>query len=130
MKYRLRVFTETSPSLGKYYRFAVVDLDRSTDYPANFLCLLPTFSNGEVKHENRFCELFGEESVKKAELLLVSALRNEEDYEVKIEIEKRLVGLDPEKYIPTRCRSCGRPFYSRKRKAPICKDCLKKAKKL
>ena len=125
MKIRLRIFTDTSHSLGKYYRFAVVDLDKSANYPANFLCLLPTFTNGEVKHESKFCDLFGSNSVKKAESLLVLALRNEDDYEVKAEIDKRLSGLNPEKYIQTRCRSCGKQFYARKKGSFVCKKCLK-----
>ena len=47
-------------SVGKRFRFAVIDLDRGKDYPVNFVCLLPRQVKPEVK-VSIFRRVFGED---------------------------------------------------------------------
>ena len=47
---------------GMQIRFAVVDKDKATRYPANFLCLLPRQVNPKLKQKYKFIELFGSEA--------------------------------------------------------------------
>src|SRR4030066_166382 len=86
-------------SLGKRFRFAVVDLDKSKGYPANFVCMLPTQISGKTRLESIFMQVFGDKSIEQARTLLAKALETEEDAEVKAEIEKRLKVLEAERVI-------------------------------
>jgi hypothetical protein len=109
MKLKLRTFTQDSSSLGRYYRFAVVDTEKSSKYPENFVCLLPT--SIEKGNQSRFSKLFGKESAEKAENLLVEALRKEDEAEVRAEIKKRLSCINPKKYLRKKCSTCRAPFF-------------------
>jgi hypothetical protein len=73
-----------------YIRFVVVDLDRSKKYPANFVCILPKNIKLTGNKATKFERMFEEGSLELAKKLLKSALRAEEDWEVKAEIRKRL----------------------------------------
>jgi hypothetical protein len=42
------------------FRFAVVDLERSKDYPLNFVCILPMRLNAKGEKRTEFEKLFGE----------------------------------------------------------------------
>lgn len=77
-------------SNGRYIRFAVVDLDISKNYPANFVCLLLREIIVKDKAKSNFSKMLGEDSLKLAIRLLTKALKTERDSEVKEEIEKRL----------------------------------------
>ena len=57
-------------SVGKRFRFAVVDLDRGKDYPVNFVCLLPSQLKPEGNDSSVFRRVFGEESLLVAKRLL------------------------------------------------------------
>ena len=81
-------------SLGKRFRFAVVDLDKSKSYPANFVCMLPTKISAGGKSQSVFLQIFGDKSVEQARALLLGALETESDSEVKAEIERRLKLLE------------------------------------
>jgi hypothetical protein len=78
-----------------YIRFVVVDLDRSKEYPANFICLLPKNIKVNGKRTTKFESNFGDNSSELAKKLLKRALRAESDREVKTEIRKRLDLLNP-----------------------------------
>ena len=115
MKFKLRTFTQDSRSLGRYYRFAVVDTEKSSKYPENFVCLLPTSIDRGTP--SRFSRLFGEESTEKAEFLLVEALRKECEGGIRAEIEKRLYHINPEKYLRKKRVTCGTSFFDGNKKS-------------
>ena len=81
-------------SVGKRFRFAVVDLDKPKGYPLNFVCMLPTNINAAGKSQSVFLQIFGDKSVEQARALLLGALETESDSEVKAEIERRLKLLE------------------------------------
>jgi hypothetical protein len=81
-------------SVGRRFRFAVVDLDKGKDYPLNFVCMLPMKIDGGGKSPSVFLQIFGDKSVEQARALLTGALETESDSEVKAEIERRLKLLE------------------------------------
>ena len=116
-------------SLGKRFRFAVVDLDKSKSYPSNFVCVLPTQMGDKGKSKSVFLQVFGDRSIEQARALLTGALETEEESEVKAEIEKRLKMLEPERVIQINCSGCGKLFQPRrvrKYQQNFCEECLKK----
>jgi hypothetical protein len=132
MKNKLKVFTVDTidyADLGRRYRFAVLDLDKSFDYPANFVCLLPTMVSNEGKSNNVFFKVFGNKSVEQAKLLLTEALKNEGEPEVKVEIERRLTLLEPKQASQIKCSGCGKLFQPRqirRFKQNFCEECFKR----
>lgn len=74
----------------KRIRFAVVDLDRSKEYPINFVCILPRHFKANGGHHTRFQRKFGDKSLDLAKKLLKRSLKAENDWEVKEEIRERL----------------------------------------
>ena len=70
--------------------FAVVDLDKSKTYPANFICLLPKELKSRNNSTNVFVQVFGDEAPSVAKKLLTGALRVESDSDVKMELKRRL----------------------------------------
>ena len=116
-------------SLGKRFRFAVVDLDKSKSYPSNFVCMLPTQISGKARLERIFMQVFGDKSTEQARTRLNKALETEEEPEVKVEIEKRLKMLEPESVIQIKCSGCGKLFHPRrvrKYQHNFCEECMKK----
>ena len=131
---RLRLYVSQNEnardySSGRRFRFAVVDLDRGKDYPANFVCMLPLSVGSNGKALNRFMSVFGGDSVETAKKLLVDALEREDNVAVRDEIERRLKLLEPKPVGEAVCVSCGRRFqtksgrWSRRR---FCQECMKK----
>ena len=116
-------------SLGKRFRFAVVDLDKSKSYPSNFVCNLPMQISGKGKTQCSFLQVFGGKSLEQARALLTGALETEDDFEVKAEITRRLSLLEPKPISQVKCSSCGNLFQPRpvKRfKQKFCQECVKK----
>ena len=68
----------------------VVDLDRSKDYPLNFVCILPQTIISLGKHSNLFSKIFGSTSLEVAKKLLQRALKREKDADIREELAKRL----------------------------------------
>jgi hypothetical protein len=68
----------------------VVDLDRSKDYPLNFVCILPQTILSLGKHSNLFGKIFGSTSLEVAKKLLQRALKREKDADIRKELAKRL----------------------------------------
>jgi hypothetical protein len=130
LKLRISEFDNAADySSGKRFRFAVVDLDKSKDYPANFVCLLPLNIKPEVKSVSIFRRVFGEESLAVAKRLLADALKREDEAEVREELERRLKLLEPKPVFEKTCVSCGKPFQAASRKGfkqRFCPECLKK----
>ena len=79
--------------------FVVVNLDKAKKYPANFVCVLPTPKSSIVKPSTEFSRVFGKDSPKLAKKLLKDALEDEDDAEIRIEIEKRLKLLESDRVI-------------------------------
>ena len=128
MNLRLRVSKNDDArdySQGRYIRFAVIDLDKSKNYPANYVCMLPLQPRANGKVNNVFSELFGSESLILAKKLLTKALKTESDPEIKGEIEKRLKLLEPKPPLKIKCRICGKFFEPEQRrfKLRICLEC-------
>jgi hypothetical protein len=100
---RLQVFEfyaenkNTNDYLRKSFRFAVVDFSKSKSYPQNFVCVLPV--NLAAKSDSAFVQVFKEKSVEQAKALLKAAWEKEDDSEIKAEIERRLLLLDPKRLI-------------------------------
>ena len=81
-------------SLAKRFRFAVIDLDRSKNYPVNYVCMLPVQINPRGKKPSTFSTIFGDRSLNIATQLLASAFETFTDAEVKAEIERRLKAIE------------------------------------
>ena len=116
-------------TLRTYIRFAVIDLDRSKKYPENFVCVLPQQLSSIVGQSSVFASVFGGTSLEVAKKLLSEALKNEEDSEIKAEIEKRLKTFLPKPTIPRKCVMCGNVFQSTRTgrfKQKICPTCRSK----
>jgi hypothetical protein len=129
MKIKLKAFAEDSNDLGKYFRFAVIDTEKSSEYPSNFVCILPTVINNDEKTQNQFSKMFGDKSQEQAELLLTKALKNESESVVKDEIRRRLALIAPDNYLQKRCLICGNLFYevkTKKLKSSLCEVCFEK----
>ena len=133
MKFKLQIFTQDDIEdnyLGRRYRFAVIDSDKSKGYPSNFICLLPSQISVEQKKNSVFSKLFGEKCEEQAKTLLTHALVSENNSEVKTEIERRLKLLDPKTVNQIKCSSCGKLFQPRrirKFKRNYCQDCMNKS---
>ncbi len=121
--------TEDERSLGKRYRFVVVDLDKPVDYPRNFVCLLPTKFSENARPRLVFMQIFGEQSVEKGKMLLEEALKTEQDSQIKSEIIRRLTLLEPKHLRQIKCGSCGKMFHPRmirRYRKNLCQECLRK----
>lgn len=79
-------------SASQHLRFVIIDLDKTKNYPMNFVCLLPKWLGHN--HATIFEKIFGDQSFKVAKKLLTDALKSEDDIEIRKEIEKRLTFLD------------------------------------
>jgi hypothetical protein len=80
------------------------------------------------KKTNVFEQVFGDDSLVKAKLLLKASLKREHDLAVKAEINRRLVLLEPKQASQVICSGCGKKFAPkglRKFKRPFCSKCLK-----
>jgi hypothetical protein len=112
-----------------HLRFAVVDLNKSKDYPANFVSILPMRIDSDGKLPSVFTKFFGNESVATARGLLTEALKTEDDSEIKAEIARRLNLLEPNPLVHIKCRVCKKFFQTQKErvfKLKICQECLKR----
>jgi hypothetical protein len=132
LKFKLQIFTQDNlegNNISRHYRFAVVDSDKSKSYPANFVCMLPSQISVDQKKNNVFSKIFGDKSEEQAKTLLTHALQNENDMDIKNEIERRLKLLDPKTVNQIKCSSCGKPFQPRRIKRfkrNYCQECMNK----
>lgn len=96
MNLKLRItkhYSSDSYIKPKHIRFAIIDLDRSPDYPVNFVCNLPKNIKIKERQPSNFSKTFGEKKMEVARSLLMAALENEDDLDIKEEIEARLRNL-------------------------------------
>jgi len=116
-------------SVGRRFRFAVVDLDKGKKYPLNFVCMLPTQLNPKGKGLCVFVNVFGDRSLEVAKGLLLDALEIESDAEVRAELGRRLKLLEAKPVYQKKCDGCGNLFQLRRAKRfkqKFCQECLKK----
>jgi hypothetical protein len=116
-------------SVGRRFRFAVVDLDKAKGYPLNFVCMLPMQPSSSGKGLSVFVKVFGDKSLELARELLTGALETEDDSEIKAEIERRLKLLEPKPVSQIECSACGKLFQPRRVrrfKRNFCPECMKK----
>ena len=66
--------------------------------------------SNEGKVNNAFFKIFGNKSFEKAKLLLTAALKNEDEPEVKVEIERRLMMLESKQDSQIKWSGCGKLF--------------------
>ena len=116
-------------SMGRRFRFAVVDLDKGKGYPLNFVCVLPMQLGPKGKELNVFVNVFGDRSLEVAKGLLLDALEIESDAEVRAELGSRLKLLEPKPVSQIECSACGKLFQPRRVrrfKRNFCPECMKK----
>ena len=132
LTFELRIF---EGNCGRYHyarnhlRFAVVDSNKSKNYPENFVSMLPMRIDSDGTNPNAFTKLFGNKSLKIARRLLTESLKKEQGSEIKAEIERRLNLLEPNPVINMKCRVCKKFFQTQKQKArnqKICSECIKR----
>ena len=132
MNVRLQIFKQDDVndySLGRRFRFAVVDLDKSANFPVNFVCMLPAQISSDKKNPSIFPRVFGDKSLELARKLLTEALETEDDSEIKAEITRRLKLLEPKPISQIECSACGKLFQPRRVrrfKRNFCPECMKK----
>jgi hypothetical protein len=132
MNFELRIFkrhyTNDHPAWN-HLRFAVVDLNKSEDYPSNFVSMLPMRIDSDGNMPSTFTKFFGNKSLETARRLLTEALKTEDDSEIKAEIARRLNLLEPNPVVQTKCRACKKFFQTQKEKTfkqKICPECTKR----
>ena len=109
--------------------FAVVDLDKSKEYPQNFVSMLPKNIKATEEPGNIFEGLFGNESIKIAKHLLEKALRTRPNPKTTRALMERLKLLDPKLSNKIKCQNCGTPIKQSKyrfRAYKFCYNCYKK----
>ena len=132
MDFELRIFKRdyiNRHPAWTHLRFAVVDLNKSEDYPENFVSMLPMRINSDGKMPSAFTKFFGNKSLETARRLLTEALKTEDDSEIKAEIARRLNLLESNPVIQIKCRVCKKFFQTKKErtfKQKICLECMKR----
>jgi hypothetical protein len=109
--------------------FAVIDLDKSKQYPQNFVSILPKSIKTTVKPSNAFEGIFGNQSLEMAKQLLEKALKTKPNSETTKAIRDRLNLLDPKPTLEAKCLRCGKLFKPKKRghkRYPFCYECYLK----
>jgi predicted negative regulator of RcsB-dependent stress response len=80
-------------SMKTEVQVVVVDLDKSKKYPQNFVCILPQTAISLGKTSNVFSKVFGQNSLEVAKKLLHSALKREQDDDIRRVLQTRLKTL-------------------------------------
>jgi hypothetical protein len=94
MKLKLCAIKKGNQQLDSDIQLVVVDLDKSAQYPLNFVCVLPRYFRMLEKRSSKFAKTFGPKSITLAKRLLVEADKKEEDPQIKKVINKRIKDLD------------------------------------
>jgi hypothetical protein len=109
--------------------FAVIDLDKSKQYPENFVSVLPKTIKAIVKPANTFERIFGNKSLEMATQLLEEALLTRPNSETTKAIRERLKLLHPQIINKTKCQNCGKSVKQKKhsfRPYKFCYECHSK----
>ncbi len=87
--YALRSWNQHRPTKNQV-QLVVIDLDKSTKYPQNFVCVFPKYFRFIEKRPSQFVNIFGAKSLQVAKKLLIEASRNEKDPEVRQILKNRI----------------------------------------
>lgn len=93
MNLKLRItkhYSSDSYIKPKHIRMSIVDLDKSPDYPVNFVCNLPKNIKVNERQPSNFSKTFGDSKLEVAKTLLNDALKTEDDPDIISDIEARL----------------------------------------
>jgi cytochrome c-type biogenesis protein CcmE len=93
VKLKLYVIKKGSQQTDSDIQLVVVDLDKSSQYPLNFVCVLPRYFRLLEKRSSKFAKTFGPKSLVLAKRLLVEADKKEDDPQIKKVINKRIKDL-------------------------------------
>jgi hypothetical protein len=94
VKLKLYAIKKGNQQTDSDIQLVVVDLDKSSQYPLNFVCVLPRYFRLLEKRSSKFAKTFGPKSLTLAKRLLVEADRKEDDPQIKKIIGKRIKDLD------------------------------------
>ncbi|MGD6932701.1 MAG: hypothetical protein ACQCN5_00655 [Candidatus Bathyarchaeia archaeon] len=94
MKLKLCAIKKGNQQLDSDIQLVVIDLDKSSHYPLNFVCVLPRYFRLLEKRSSKFAKTFGAKSLNVAKQLLVEADETEDDPQIKKVIGKRIKALD------------------------------------
>jgi hypothetical protein len=94
VKLQLYAIKKVDQQLDSDVQLVVVDLDKSDQYPKNFVCVLPRYFRLLEKRSSQFAKTFGPKSLALAKRLLVEANKKEDDPQIKKVINKRLKDID------------------------------------
>ncbi len=94
MKLKLYAIKKGNQQIENDIQLVVVDLDKSNNYPLNFVCVLPRYFRLLEKRSSQFAKIFGSKSMCLAKKLLVEADRKEDDPQIKKVINKRIKDID------------------------------------
>lgn len=94
MKLKLYAIKKGTQQLESDIQLVVVDLDKSSQYPLNFVCVLPRYFRMLEKRSSKFAKTFGPKSLTLARRLLVEADKKEDDPQIKKVISKRIKDLE------------------------------------
>jgi hypothetical protein len=99
---------ETFSGFNVQYSFAVLDMDKASSYPLNYVCMLPKELKRVSSSQSKFLEIYGEKSNQVALELLSKTIKHETNLKVRVELETRLKALQVKP--PAKCPSCGCDF--------------------
>ena len=94
MKLKLYAIKKGNQQIENDIQLVVVDLDKSNNYPLNFVCVLPRYFRLLEKRSSQFAKIFGKKSLCLAKKLLMEADKKEDDPQIKKVINKRIKDID------------------------------------
>jgi hypothetical protein len=93
VKLKLCAIKKGNQQVDSDIQLVVVDLDKSGQYPLNFVCVLPRYFRLLEKRSSQFAKTFGPKSLTIAKGLLLEAGKKEADPQIKKVINKRIKDL-------------------------------------
>ena len=106
-------YTVKNYNKPSFISLAVVDLDISDIFPANFVCTLPKRLMVTSQNQPMFQKKFGEKSHQILINLLEKALETTDDPDFKKELESRLKLINPKSKNLVICCVCRKNFIAR-----------------
>jgi hypothetical protein len=103
---------------------AVVDLDLSDIFPANFVCTLPKRLMVTSQNQSEFQKKFGEKSYQILINLLEKALETTDDPNFKEELEVRLKLINPKSKNLVICSICRKNFVAKMIEFSLQENCF------
>jgi len=104
LKLKLYAIKKGNQQTDSDIQLVVVDIDKSTDYPLNFVCILPRYFRLLEKRSSKFAKTFGPKSLALAKRLLVEAGKKEADPQIKKVINKRIKDINKQECDELRIR--------------------------